>query len=179
MLLASSTVWLCAADWQPENGASHFEGPCAGSSLVSLFRQGYRPWVSAPGPLLLTFAVSLIAATTLPREMDCRLTILREQIETWEEGVDKNLSRLNQLVSNLYFEPVVGLAEDADIPLTLTLCRRERGNREGSPFGLPSGGQVSATTLIQAIRLCDEPTRPASADDASFLHDGATAGVRI
>jgi hypothetical protein len=112
--------------------------------------------------------------------MDCRLTILREQIETWEEGVDKNLSRLNQLVSNLCFEPVVGLAEDADIPLTLTLtlCRRERGNREGSPFGLPSGGQVSAATLIQAIRLCDEPTRPASADDASFLHDGATAGVR-
>lgn len=169
---------VCIADLQPENGPPHFEGPCAGSSLISLFRQGYRPWVSAPGPLLLTFAVSLIAAMTLPREMDCRLAILREQIETWEEGVDINLSRLNLLVSDCCVKPAVGLAEDADIPLTLTLCRRERGNREGSPFGLPSGGQVSAATLIQAIRLCDEPTRPASADDASFLRDGATAGVR-
>lgn len=72
----------------------------------------------------------------------------------------------------------VGLAEDADIPLTPTLSHRERGNREGSPFGLPSGGQVSTATLILAIRLCDEPTRPASADDASFLHYGAKAGVR-
>ncbi len=45
-------------------------------------------------------------------------------------------------------------------------------------FGLPSGGQVSTATLILAIRLCDEPTRPASADDASFLHYGAKAGVR-
>lgn len=124
MLPASSTVWLCAADLQPENGHSHFEGPWAGSSLVSLFRQGYRHWVSAPSPLLLTFAVSLIAAMTLPREMDCRLAILREQIETWEEGVDKNLSRLNLLVSDCCVMPAVGLAEDADIPLTLTLCHR-------------------------------------------------------
>jgi len=88
---------------------------------------------------------------TLPREMDCRLAILREQIETWEEGVDINLSRLNLLVSDCCVKPAVGLAEDADIPLTLTLCRRERGNREGSPFGLPSGGQVSAATLILHI----------------------------
>jgi len=105
--------------------------------------------------------------------MDCRLAILREQIETWEEEVDNNLSRLNQLVSDCCVKPAVWLAEDADIPLTLTSLPQGEGNREGSLFGLPSGGQVSTATLTLAIRLCDEPTRPASADDASFLRDGA------
>jgi len=45
--------------------------------------------------------------------MDCHLVILREQIETWEEVVDKNLSRLNQLVSYCCVQLVVWLAEDA------------------------------------------------------------------
>lgn len=67
--------------------------------------------------------------------MDCRLAILREQIETWEEEVDKNLSRLNQLVSDCCFKPAVWLAEDADIPLTPTLCHREREIEKGACSG--------------------------------------------
>lgn len=61
-----------------------------------------------------------------PREMDCRLAILREQIETWKEEIDKNMSKLNQLVSNCSVKLAVWLAEHMDISLTQPLCYRER-----------------------------------------------------
>jgi hypothetical protein len=42
--------------------------------------------------------------------MDCHLAILREQIETWEGQFDKNLSRINQLMSDCYVKLAVWLA---------------------------------------------------------------------
>ncbi|MNZ32681.1 hypothetical protein D3C78_500130 [compost metagenome] len=59
--------------------------------------------------------------------MDCRLAILRALIEAWEGVVDRNLSWFNQLVSNCRFKWAVGFVESADIPLTPTLSRGERG----------------------------------------------------
>lgn len=88
-------------------------------------RQGYRPWVSAPNPLLLTCKIATIAATVLSREMDCVLAILRGRIETWKEDVDRNLSWLNQLVSNCRFKWVVGGAKCQNSPYPSPLPRGE------------------------------------------------------
>lgn len=50
------------------------------------------------------------------REMDCRLAILRALFGAWEEEVDKNLSRFNQLVNSYRFKWVVGSAEVRKLP---------------------------------------------------------------
>lgn len=48
--------------------------------LVSLFRQSYRPWVSAPSPLLLTCEIATIAVMAFFREVDCHSDILRGRV---------------------------------------------------------------------------------------------------
>ena len=58
--------------------------------------------------------------------MDFRLAILRGELERWKEAIDKNMSRLNQLVSDCGVKLAVWLAEDTDISLTQLLCYRER-----------------------------------------------------
>lgn len=58
--------------------------------------------------------------------MDFRLAILRGEIERWKEAIDKNMSRLNQLVSDCGVKLAVWLAEDTGISLTQLLCFRER-----------------------------------------------------
>ena len=66
--------------------------------------------------------------------MDFRFFHLRAQIETWEAGIDKNLVKINQLVSN--YESGCLLPEDADISLP---CQREikidKGACSGSLLG--------------------------------------------
>lgn len=52
---------------------------------------------------------------TLPRDR-LLLAILRGRIETWKEGVDRNLSWFNQLVINSCFEWALGLAERENSP---------------------------------------------------------------
>ncbi len=58
-------------------------------------------------------------------------------------------------MSDCCVKPAVGLAEDADIPLTPTLSHRERGNREGSPFGL----QGEIVNILLKIKNSFLPTK--------------------
>jgi len=59
---------------------------------------------TAPSSLLLTREIVTIASMTFSREMDCHVAIIRGRIETWEEGVDRNLCWFNELVSNRCFQ---------------------------------------------------------------------------
>ncbi|EOD53370.1 hypothetical protein G113_20012 [Aeromonas molluscorum 848] len=62
------------------------------------------PLSSSPQFAAFTREIATIAAMTLSPEVDCRLAIIRGLIEAWEEAVDKNLNRFNQLAGNRCFE---------------------------------------------------------------------------
>lgn len=94
--------------------------------LVCFFRQGYRPWVSAPSSLLFTREVATIASMTCSREMDCRLAILRGRIETWKEAVDRNLSWFNQLGKTVA-QVSSRIRRECGNTLTPALSQGERG----------------------------------------------------
>ena len=73
-----------------------------------------RPWQaqvklpSSPSQLLFSHEIATIVSITLSHEMDCRLAIIRGLTETLKEGVDRNLSRFNQLVRNCCLSELLG-----------------------------------------------------------------------
>jgi hypothetical protein len=85
--------------------------------------------------------------------MDFRLAILREQSEIWKEKIDKNMSRLNQLVSDGCVQLTVWLAEDADISLIQPLCYRGREIEKV----LRSKDRIAANTLGWSNRSLKTP----------------------
>ncbi|MNZ62930.1 hypothetical protein D3C78_810650 [compost metagenome] len=68
------------------------------------------------------------------------IAILRGRIETWKEGVDRNLSSLNQLVGNRCFERAAGRESVRKSPSPSPLLG---GADEGIEKGAHSGSLVA------------------------------------